>query len=258
MWALVRVPEPSAPEVVSIITPQPPAIEESLPKEPPFTSQGSIGTNQEKILFYLSCADYLSTSQIVDLVYAHLKDGSRAAAASRDLRKLIAARKIFLHPSRMSQQHIYTVSRTARPTAHNLAVRDLFVKIVTSGIDIEHVAFAPASPGLTPDLAVRFAGGDGYPIETFWEYDAGTEGIEEIRSKIRRHEALGNHYRITFIVDCPKRLARIRQELSGPHLAVAEMKALACLDDPVFWIGIAGSPLPFWASEQQYYEKISA
>ncbi len=57
----------------------------------------------------------------------------------------------------MGNHRIYAAEPVVEPTPHNVAVRDLYVKIVRSGYRMETSTFAPQFPNLRPDLAVTFA-----------------------------------------------------------------------------------------------------
>jgi len=204
-------------------------------------------TNREKILHYLSLAEYLSTPQLLALGYRHLEATARAAAASRDLRKLLDEGLVHRLPTRIDRCQIYAVSASAKPTAHNLAVRDLFVKIMTSDCVIDRVAFAPRLGGLTPDLAVTFTGSDGRATQTLWEYDAGTEGMSEILSKLRRYEAQRNGHRIIFVVHSPERAAQFLTAFTGSDIIVAERDAFGTLGDAAFRLEAQAEAKPFLA-----------
>ncbi len=66
---------------------------------------------------------------------------------------------------------------------------------------LREVDFFPNLKTLTPDLLVSFLAADGSFIKTFWEYDAGTEGIAELVRKVERYAAYKDKYEITFVFD---------------------------------------------------------
>jgi len=137
----------------------------ALPKE--------FATAQDRILHYVSQAEYLSTPQIIRLCYGHLAESAKKSVASRDLKALVESKRV--KSQMFGPGNIYFVGRTCNPTTHNLAIRDLFTKIVASEFELAEVNFFPRLKELTPDLAVDFLAEDGTLIKTFWEYDTGTD-----------------------------------------------------------------------------------
>lgn len=191
-------------------------------------------TQKSKILHYLSLAAYLTTPQVLLLVYAHLPEQARSAAAARDLKKLVADGKIHKCADRFGRHHIYAISPAVRPTAHNLGVRDIFVKIVRSDMRISEVVFSPRFPGLTPDMAVTFVLPDGSTVATLWEYDTGTEGLAEIEDKMGRYEAYRSSHRVTFVAGTPERLAQLLKIRRDSFIQFTDAASLQTLQDPVF------------------------
>jgi hypothetical protein len=116
-----------------------------------------------------------------------MSENSRKPAASRDLKRLIADKK--LKEQFFGKEKIYFTGRSCNPTSHNLAIRDLFIKIERSGFAISKIDFYPKLGALTPDLCVEFLLPDGTSLTVYWEYDTGTEGISELQSKMKRYEA---------------------------------------------------------------------
>ncbi len=112
----------------------------AIPKE--FANAG------DKILHYVSQAGYLSTSQIIALCYTHLSENARAPVASRDLKSLAESKRI--KSQNFGKAKVYYTTRSINPTTHNLAVRDLFVKIVASGYEVAAVNFFPTLESSTP------------------------------------------------------------------------------------------------------------
>ena len=209
----------------------------ALPKT--FASAG------EKVMHYVEQAEYLSTPQIIQLCYSHLAESARAPVASRDLKALIEAKRLRAQP--FGKSKIYFTGRTPNPTMHNLAVRDLYVKIVSSGYELAGVSFFPQRGSLTPDLSVSFLARDGSMIETFWEYDTGTEGIAELIKKVERYAPYRLDSTVVFVCSTPERLAQIRRSLKVDFLRYAVLGEIGTLLDPVFWQGQNEAAEPFFS-----------
>ena len=223
----VDPPTKVAPETPRAARPPKATLAEALPKE--------FATNQDKALYYINLAEYLSTQQIIQLCYLHIAESARATTASRDLRALIADKKLKSQP--FGKGKIYYSGRTCNPTTHNLAVRDLFVKIVHSGFEIAEVNFAPDLKGLIPDLYVSFLAKDGGLVKTFWEYDTGTEGVGEMMKKVKRYEPLSTDHLITCVVTTPERLSQLRKSIQESFFAFAVMSEFETLSDSAFESG---------------------
>jgi len=192
----------------------------ALPKE--------FKTNQDRILYYLNLAEYLSTKQIITLCYSHLSQTSQKASASRDLKQLVEAKKV--KTQFVGKEKIFFVGKSCSPTTHNLAIRELFTKIERSGFEIAKIDFCRKLGGLTPDLVIDFVLPDGQHLSTFWEYDAGTEGIAELESKIVRYTRAGvRGQAIVFVYDAPGRLAqamRVLPQGACVHAVLGEFESL--------------------------------
>jgi len=225
-------------ETLRAARPQKAALAQALPKE--------FATNQDKALYFITLAEYLSTQQIIQLCYTHIAKSARATTASRDLRALVADKKLKNQP--FGKGKIYYTSRTCNPTTHNLAVRDLFVKIVLSGFEIAEVSFAPDLKTLIPDLYASFLAKDGTLIKTFWEYDTGSEGVGEMMKKVKRYEPLSADHFITCVVTTPERLAQLRKAIKEPFLAFAVMSEFETLNDPAFESGDREERFPFFTA----------
>jgi hypothetical protein len=213
---------PPPPDEASRPAPRQPA--KALPKE--------FATTGDKILHYVKLAEYLSTPQIHSLCYSHVAEGSRASNASRDLKNLIEAKRIKFQ--NFGKGKIYYSGRTINPTTHNLAIRDLFVKIVASDFELAEVNFFPLLPALTPDLSVSFAAEDGSLIKTFWEYDTGTEGVAELAKKVARYEPLSDEHLIAFVFNTRERLERVCKTITAPFITVAVLDQFQTLIDEAF------------------------
>jgi hypothetical protein len=186
-------------------------------------------STQDRILYYLNLTEYLSTRQIIVLCYSHLSRTSQKAAASRDLKQLVEAKKV--KAQFVGKEKIFFVGKSCSPTTHNLAVRELFTKIELSGFEIARVDFCRRLGGLTPDLAVDFILRDGRQLSTFWEYDAGTEGIAELERKIGSYARAGAGARArVFVYDAAGRRAQAMRALpqaSCVHAVLGEFESLS-------------------------------
>lgn len=90
---------------------------------------------KEKILLYVQQAEYLATPHLHTLCFSHYaNENSRKANASAMLKELIEAKQLKMQP--FGRGNIYFTGRTPNPTAHNVAVRELFVKLVSAGVAI--------------------------------------------------------------------------------------------------------------------------
>jgi hypothetical protein len=190
-------------------------------------------TTQDRVLYYLNVAEYLSTRQIIMLCYSQLSRASQKAAASRDLKQLVEAKKV--KAQFVGKEKIFFVGKSCSPTTHNLAVRELFTKIERSGFEIAKVDFCRKLGGLTPDLAVDFVLPDGRQQTVFWEYDAGTEGIAELESKIGRYARTrpGARARV-FVYDAPGRRAQAMRALPQASCVHAVLDEFESLSDSAF------------------------
>src|SRR5205814_1888952 len=92
----------------------------------------------------------------------------------------------------------------------------------------------PQLPGLTPDLAISFLNDDGTQTKTFWEYDAGTEGIAELLKKVSRYDILAKDSLIVFVFSTKERLSQFAKVAGATHIACAVINEFVTLDDGVF------------------------
>jgi hypothetical protein len=201
-------------------------------------------SHKERALYFIRIANYLSTKQLKKICYSHVAENARANMASRDLGDLIGEKKI---KSRLfRKEKIYYTGSTCEPTTHNLAIRDLFIKILFSNYEIADVDFLRDLKGLKPDLFVSFVAKDGTLVKTFWEYDTGTEGIAELITKVKRYEPHSRDHLITFVLANSKRLALLRKSIPEPFIIFVSMEDFQTLDDCAFHSSKQGESLPFF------------
>ncbi len=186
-----------------------------------------------KILYYLSEAEYLSTAQIIELCFFHLEtEGSRKSKASRALSELVDAGKI--REQWFANGKLYSL-KAINPTDHNLAVRDIYVKIRRSPFAVARVNFfCKDVAGLTPDLTVDFGATNGSRIRTYWEYDTGTEGIEELLTKLQRYGEHQLRHRICFVVPEEPRREKLMRHLAGENISFVVLSQFQTLADAAF------------------------
>jgi hypothetical protein len=208
--------------------------------QPVAALEKNFATKADEVLFYVNQAEYLNTDQIKQLCYGHLAESARAPMASRDLKKLIDAKRLKHEP--FSRGNIYFPGRIPKATTHNLEVRNLFVKIVRSGFEIAAVNFYPALPSLTPDLAVSFLTAEGGMLKTYWEYDAGTEGIAELLKKVARYGFFKDDAVITFVFATQERLQQVKQSVKEDYINFGVLSNISLITDEVFTH--AGSNIP--------------
>lgn len=187
---------------------------------------------RDRILTFMNLAEYLSTQQIIELCYSHLATSAKAPAASRDLKSLVEDKSLRVQP--FGRGNIYYTARTCNPTTHNLAIRDLLVKIIASGFAIAEVNFKLDLKVILPDLYVGFLSPDGKVLKTLWEYDTGTEGVAEIVKKVARYKAYPEYSPIVCVVRDRDRLAHLQTELQDSSLWFAVMDDFTTLKDPAF------------------------
>ncbi|HEX8459200.1 MAG TPA: type IV secretion system DNA-binding domain-containing protein [Pyrinomonadaceae bacterium] len=108
-----------------------------LAKKPMRGTGKVFASTAEKILHYVTIAGYLTTSQIIELCYSHLSEASKRPAASRDLKKLTDTKK--LKSTNWHEGKIFYAGGSCNPTSHNVAVRDILIKIVQSGFEVAEV-----------------------------------------------------------------------------------------------------------------------
>lgn len=189
---------------------------------------------KEKILLYVQQAEYLATPHLHTLCFGHYaNENSRKANASATLKELIEAKQLRMQP--FGRGNIYFTGRTPNPTAHNVAVRELFVKFICAGFAIADLNFAYEHiPGLVPDLYVGFSAEGGGVVATFWEYDTGTEGMAVIEQKLKRYRATAFD-RLVFVVPGEGRRQQLLRAISEPGVYVVQLDELTGLTESVFW-----------------------
>jgi hypothetical protein len=209
--------------------------------QPVAALEKNFASKADELLYYINQAEYLNTDQIKQLCYGHLAESARAPMASRDLKKLIDAKRLKLEP--FGRGNIYFSGRTPKATTHNLEVRNLFVKIARSGFEIAAVDFYPALPSLTPDLTISFLTADGGLLKTYWEYDAGTEGIAELMKKVTRYGYFKDEAIITFVFATRERLQQVKRSVKEDYIHFAVVDTISLITDEVFTH--AGSSTPY-------------
>jgi len=229
-------------------TPPPPPV--TPPEEPseakrPVAANPREGTIKEKILYFVAQAEYLSTAQIIELCFSHhASEGSRKANASAALKELCEAKQ--LKNQAFGRGNVYYAGRAPNVTSHNLAVRDLYVKIVRSGFEIKEARFFfDGIYGLSPDLYVVFGDEAGQGIHTCWEYDTGTEGLAELDTKVRRYAAYP-YDRLAFIAHTEQRCTQLAARIQAPRTAFAVLSAFQTLTDPAFYGDAQTEPKQFF------------
>jgi hypothetical protein len=195
-----------------------------LPKE--------FASTAEKALHYIRQANYLTTSQIIELCYSHLSDASKRPAASRDLKKLVETRK--LKVVNWGDGKVFFVGSQCNPTAHNVAVRDILVRIFQSGYEMAEVNLAPTLGALSPDMLVSFLCENGSLLPTYWEYDAGTEGITEIQKKAARYAGYSTVSRVSFVCNTRERVQAIMKSVPADFIEYCVLDELTHLAVPAF------------------------
>jgi Type IV secretion-system coupling protein DNA-binding domain len=225
-------PETTAPDTSQVTETETPPQVLKLERPAPAVPK-QFRTTQDRVLHYLNVAEYLSTRQIIALCYSHLAKASQKAAASRDLKQLVEAKQV--KAQFVGKEKIFFVGKSCSPTTHNLAVRELFTKIERSGFEIAQIDFCRRLGGLTPDLAIDFVLPDGRQLSTFWEYDAGTEGIAELESKIGRYARVGAGARArVFVYDTTARRAQAMRALPRDACVHAVLSEFESLSDSAF------------------------
>lgn len=201
-------------------------------KRPERAAPQAFGSTGEKILHFISLVGYLTTSQIIELCFAHLSDASKRPAASRDLKKLTDSKR--LKSTNYGDGKVFYIGGQCNPSAHNVAVRDMLIKILQSGYEITEVNLSPAIGALSPDLLISFLCADGSMLPTYWEYDTGTEGITEILKKIARYVPYSGIARIVFITSTRERMQSLMKATQADFVEFAVLNEFATLDAPAF------------------------
>jgi hypothetical protein len=199
-------------------------------------SPKTFASTQEKLLYYIQQAEYLSSNQIIRLCYGHMKESSRASTASRDIKQLVETKK--LKAINFGKQKLYFSARSINPTSHNLSLRDLFLKILNSNLEIASRNFFLSFKDFTPDLAVDFVSVTGNLVKTLWEYDAGTEGIGELKKKVTCYYDYKDDHIIIFVFETTERLTQVRKSITEPWLTYAVLTTFDSLLDCGFMQGI--------------------
>lgn len=192
----------------------------------------AFATTSEKIMHFVSQAHYLTTSQIIELCYSHLSETSKRPAASRDLKKLADAKK--LKSINWGEGKVFYASGQCNPTAHNVAVRDVLIKIWQSGFEIADINLSSTIGALSPDLLVSFLCEDGALLPTYWEYDTGTEGITELIKKIARYVPYSGRARIAFVCSTKERMQAIMKATKEEFIEFCVLGEFSKLDVPAF------------------------
>jgi type IV secretory pathway TraG/TraD family ATPase VirD4 len=187
----------------------------------------------ERIKEALALAGYLSTRQIIDLCFSHLStENARKSKASSALGELERGKEI--KSQFFQREKIYYSGKAPNPRQHDLAVRRLLVKILKSGYEIGGVKLSSDLNDLMPDLEVSFLT-EGGQLNTYWEYDAGTERNKELLSKLERYDARGADDLVTFVFETEKRLETFLGSFTGRCEArFAVLDEITGLDQPVF------------------------
>lgn len=176
-------PEPRALEVKEASAHQP----SFIPKLPQDALPLEL-TAKESVLYHVQRCEYLSHQQISELVFSHQKEESRKANTSRAISDLSKDKK--LKSTFWKEGKIAFAGKQPNPRDHDLMIRDLYVKIFKSNFKIIEAKFFNSIDGagiLNPDLSITFESSDQKIIQTFWEYDAGTEGDKELLTKVQRY-----------------------------------------------------------------------
>jgi hypothetical protein len=225
--------------------PEEPQQRRQVIKQPAAATQKQFASTGDQISHYVSAANYLSTQQIIALCYGGIKDSARAPAASRDLSKLVAAKQLRAQVSGKGKIY-FSTGRTPNPTAHNLAVRDLYVKIINSGYEVTEAKFFATQNELSPDLVVTFLAEDGSLIKTFWEYDTGTESVPVLQRKVNNYKANHPGDPVTFIFASRQRQAQVARSIQDSSIRFAVLDEFQTLKDPVFQFASEDSRTPFF------------
>jgi hypothetical protein len=206
-------------------------------------------TNTDKILHFLRQAEYLRQPQIIALT------GLQPSNASTALKKLVDTGQIKTLDDRRPK--IYFIGRNCNPTAHNLLVRDLFVKIYNSNYSIKAVKFNDQLSDLNPDLTIEFqaeekSGIIHTPLLCYFEVDRGTEGVAELLKKAERYSKIKPLPRIGLVFERESDLLLARKTIPLPFIYYATLDSFSSLEDQAFYAGSAtASPntkLPFFGS----------
>jgi hypothetical protein len=192
---------------------------------------------RERILHYVKLATYLTQRQIVDLCYPHMTPASAKSAASRDLKRLVKEK--LLRVQSFGRENVYCQKRSCEPSAHNVGVRDLFVKVIRSKTKIVDLNFSlglktAGERAVIPDLYVAFQMPDGKLIKTLWEFDTGTEGVPEIVSKLTRYKAYPEYGPIICVVQNQQRRDLIKRNAPTVALWLGVMTDFETVTDPAF------------------------
>lgn len=232
---------PVAPKEKESATPPPDAADVPRPTRPAKAIPKEFANSGDRIAHYVSLASYLTQNQIERICFAHNAENSRPAAASRALKNLVENKKIKIQ--KFGKENIYYLGRTCNPTGHNVAVRDLFAKILLSDFAVGSVSFFSSLGGLNPDLAVEFLADDGALIKTFWEYDTGSENVTELISKVQRYATYmstsagasgGTLGGIIFVFNSEERLQQVSRTITDPNIIAAVLTQFNTLHDPAF------------------------
>jgi hypothetical protein len=202
-------------------------------------------TNTEKILHYLRQSEYLTQPQIIALTELLPPNASTA------LKKLCETAQIKSLDDRRPK--IYFIGRTCNATAHNLLVRDLFVKICASRFAARSIKFNENLSDLNPDLSVEFVARQDNtltPLPAYFELDRGTEGVQELVKKADRYARLPDNPRVGFIFERESDLLLARKTIQYPFITYAVLDQFTSLKDNAFYASANASAddiqLPFF------------
>lgn len=201
----------------------------------------SFPTNAEKIMHFLRQAEYLSQPQIIALTELLPPNASTA------LKKLVDTGQIKSLDDRRPK--IYFIGRTCNPTAHNLMVRDLLVKIYASGFAIQAIKFNEQLSDINPDLVVEFETENGAPLLTYFELDRGTEGVSELVRKAERYAQLSDKLKVCFVFEKEPDMNLARTRINNPFIHFAVLDQFTTLKDESFYsVGTDSLQLPYFGS----------
>lgn len=128
------------------------------------------------------------------------------------------------------------MGKEPNPRAHDLAIRDLLVKIFKSGYEITSVKLSTDLGTLLPDLEVNFKSSEGGEIKTYWEYDSGTESLSVLKTKAERYTnaPAPARPRVLIVFDSATRLINAMQAINDNTITYAVLSQFQTINDPAF------------------------
>lgn len=236
----------SAASKIGFIQPQPIETAPQIQLRPADATPPVFTTNTEKILHYLRQAEYLTQPQIIALTELLPPNASTA------LKKLCETGQIKSLDDRRPK--IYFIGRNCNATAHNILVRDLFVKICASNFEMRSVKFNENLSDLNPDLSIEFVSRNDNtltPLPAYFELDRGTEGVQELEKKAQRYSRISNNPRVGFIFERESDMLLARKTIQYPFIYYGVLNDFISLRDEAFNAGSLQSPaadtkLPFY------------